>query len=247
MRRFEQDVGFWLEQARWGGGLVLELACGTGRITTPLARQGVRIVGLDNDPAMLRAAQRLAGSGPRSGPRAGSRPGVGTGAEASGSSHAPLFVAADMRQFALACRFQLVFVAYNSLQLLTIPADAVACLTAAREHLTSDGLVGVEVTDFQAGGADGADGDGDGATQDLVPLAEAEGIHLSGTLVHDLGHRRSCYRRHFTGDGWEVDNEVVVQSLDRAELSTLFEQAELEPVQWWEAGATIRSLARPLP
>ena len=231
MHRFEQDVGFWLEQARRGGGLVLELACGTGRITTPLARQGVRIVGLDNDPAMLRAAHRLAGSG------------LGASAEADGASYRPLFVAADMRQFALACRFQLVSVAYNSLQLLTTPADTVACLTAARQHVAAGGLVGVEVTDFQGGGAD----DDDSPSRDLVPLADAEGIRLSGNLVHDLKRRISRYRRHFTGEGWEVDNEVVVRSIDRAELSTHLAAAALEPVRWWEAGASIRTLARPLP
>jgi SAM-dependent methyltransferase len=235
LRRFDQDVGFWLEQARRGGGFVLELACGTGRITTPLARHGVPIVGLDNDPAMLRAAQRHAGPGPGAG--------AGAGAEAGGASYRPLFVAADMRQFALACRFQLVFVAYNSLQLLTTPADTVACLTAARQHLAAGGLVGVEVTDFQGGGAD----DDDSPSRDLVPLADAEGIHLSGNLVHDLKRRISRYRRHFTGEGWEVDNEVVVQSIDRPELSTLLAVAALEPVQWWEAGASIRTLARPLP
>jgi SAM-dependent methyltransferase len=40
---------------------VLELACGTGRITLPLAREGFAVVGLDNEPEMLRRAEQLRG------------------------------------------------------------------------------------------------------------------------------------------------------------------------------------------
>jgi ubiquinone/menaquinone biosynthesis C-methylase UbiE len=36
---------------------VLELACGTGRITWPIARAGLEIVGLDLSPGMLRVAE----------------------------------------------------------------------------------------------------------------------------------------------------------------------------------------------
>src|SRR3989304_4433762 len=56
---------FYLELAREAGDRSLpplELACGSGRIAVPLAREGVRLVGLDNSPAMLaRARQKSAG------------------------------------------------------------------------------------------------------------------------------------------------------------------------------------------
>ncbi|HEY3384827.1 MAG TPA: class I SAM-dependent methyltransferase [Vicinamibacterales bacterium] len=48
-----QDVKFWQELARREGGPVLELGCGTGRVTIPVARTGVPIVGVDRSPAML--------------------------------------------------------------------------------------------------------------------------------------------------------------------------------------------------
>lgn len=44
------------------GGPVLELACGTGRLSVPLALDGHEVVGLDVSAAMLRAARRKAES-----------------------------------------------------------------------------------------------------------------------------------------------------------------------------------------
>ena len=41
------------KEAALQGLPTLELACGSGRIAVPLAREGVRLVGLDNSSAML--------------------------------------------------------------------------------------------------------------------------------------------------------------------------------------------------
>src|SRR3954469_20597150 len=46
--------------ARQTGGPILELACGTGRLTIPLARDGHEVVGLDASRAMLRTTQAKA-------------------------------------------------------------------------------------------------------------------------------------------------------------------------------------------
>src|SRR5690349_20981888 len=58
-----RDVPFWTAVAQKARGPVLELGCGTGRISLPLARAGVRLVGIDRSAAMLaRAVKRLARS-----------------------------------------------------------------------------------------------------------------------------------------------------------------------------------------
>ena len=55
-----RDVAFWQRLAAAQNGLVLELGCGTGRLTIPVARTGARIVGIDRSTPMLaRARQRL--------------------------------------------------------------------------------------------------------------------------------------------------------------------------------------------
>ena len=58
------DVDLYRALARRGGGTIVELAVGSGRIAVPLAQDGHHLVGVDNDPAMLdRARDRVASAG----------------------------------------------------------------------------------------------------------------------------------------------------------------------------------------
>ncbi len=129
--RADQDVGFWLGIARSAppeAPGVLELACGTGRVTLPLAAAGCEMVGLDIDVGALEVAR-----------------------ERRGGAQWPLLVAADMRRFTLHRRFGAVVIPYNSFQLLVQPADAASCLRTVVDHLAPGGTFALEVTDFQAG------------------------------------------------------------------------------------------------
>lgn len=53
-----RDIPFWRRLALNAGGPVLELGCGTGRVSLPLARAGVQVVGVDRSAAMLALARR---------------------------------------------------------------------------------------------------------------------------------------------------------------------------------------------
>jgi 2-polyprenyl-3-methyl-5-hydroxy-6-metoxy-1,4-benzoquinol methylase len=53
-----RDVPFWRRVAASAGGPVLELGCGTGRVSLPLARAGVNLVGIDRSAPMLERARR---------------------------------------------------------------------------------------------------------------------------------------------------------------------------------------------
>src|SRR6478752_7343688 len=52
-----RDVPFWQRLALAAEGPVLELGCGTGRVTLPLARAGVKVVGVDLSAPMLERAR----------------------------------------------------------------------------------------------------------------------------------------------------------------------------------------------
>jgi SAM-dependent methyltransferase len=54
----KDDVEFYVEQAKRGGGKALELGVGTARLAIHLARAGVETWGLDTSQHMLNAAER---------------------------------------------------------------------------------------------------------------------------------------------------------------------------------------------
>lgn len=55
-----RDVAFWQRMAAAADGPVLELGCGTGRISVPIARSRTAVVGIDRSAPMLAHAHRKA-------------------------------------------------------------------------------------------------------------------------------------------------------------------------------------------
>ena len=53
-----RDVAFWKRLAMASPGPVMELGCGTGRVTFPLAAAGVSMVGIDRSAQMLARAEK---------------------------------------------------------------------------------------------------------------------------------------------------------------------------------------------
>ena len=114
---FEPDGPFYRALAHQYPGPVLDLGCGTGRITIPLARQGVPITGLDVVSPMLARAQSKAADLPIT------------------------WVQADTRTFQLQKQFQLILDTGATLQHLLERADHEAMLARIREHLAPDSCV----------------------------------------------------------------------------------------------------------
>lgn len=122
-----RDVPFWERLARQARTPVLELGCGTGRITLPLARAGIRIVGIDRSETMLaRARRRIARA--RLGRRA-------------------RLLRGDIRRlpFATPAPFRLVMAPYGILQSLLSEADLTATLKAVYDVLQPGGVFGLEL------------------------------------------------------------------------------------------------------
>ena len=53
-----EDIPFWMEMAARQGGPILELGCGTGRISVPIAQEGYQVFGLDKDYSMLEVLKK---------------------------------------------------------------------------------------------------------------------------------------------------------------------------------------------
>jgi SAM-dependent methyltransferase len=114
---------FYTRLALRTGGPVLELACGTGRLSVPLAEDGHAVVGLDNSAAMLGAARRKA-------------------CEAAVEIE---FVRGDMRSFDLGREFALVIVSCNSLSHLVTNEELIGSLRRISRHLAPGGLLAFDV------------------------------------------------------------------------------------------------------
>jgi len=54
---YKEDIPLYLEYSKNVKGSVLECGCGTGRILLPLAREGIKVVGIDTSKKMLAVAR----------------------------------------------------------------------------------------------------------------------------------------------------------------------------------------------
>ncbi len=119
------DIPFYLHHAAASDGPVLELGCGTGRVSLAMAEAGVDVVGIDISPRMLSRAR----------------------AKASQRGLVPrvAFQAGDMRTLRLGRTFGLVVMPFRSLQLVTTPSDQRAVLATAAAHLAPGGTLALDV------------------------------------------------------------------------------------------------------
>ncbi len=114
---YEDDLAFYLAEAKRARGPVLELACGTGRLTIPLKKKGVDITGLDYAAPMLERAR----------------------AKAAASGVKIDFKSGDARKFSLGRKFKLVFIAFNSMQHFGRREELEGFFRSVKAHLVPGG------------------------------------------------------------------------------------------------------------
>jgi SAM-dependent methyltransferase len=124
-----RDLEFYSELALAAGGRILEIACGTGRLTLPLAQKAFDIVGLDISAPMIEEAKRKTES-----LKAG-----------SGKALKVEWHVGDCRDFSLKEKFPLVFIPCNSLQHLYSAKDVAAFLGCVKKHLAPGGKFALDV------------------------------------------------------------------------------------------------------
>jgi ubiquinone/menaquinone biosynthesis C-methylase UbiE len=119
LNTFLSDLQFyikWLPKKK--GAKLLELCCGTGRLTIPIAKEGYDICGIDSSSSMLKQANAKA---------------VEAGLEIK-------FLEADIRTLDLPEQYDLIFIPFNSIHHLYQNEDLFDTLKVVKKHLKEDGL-----------------------------------------------------------------------------------------------------------
>lgn len=122
-----RDVAFWQRLAADADGEVLELGCGTGRITLPLAQHDIDVVGVDRSaPMLLRLRSRARAS--------------------FGETRALKIARADIRALPFRRgRFSMVLAPYGILQSLIRERDLTQTLESVARVVKRGGLFGIDL------------------------------------------------------------------------------------------------------
>lgn len=123
LNNFDGDIDFYYDLAKEHNERVLELCCGTGRLTIPLKEKGINITGLDFTKSMLEGAKEKARK---------------RGLEID-------FTLGDMRDFDLGRKFSTIFIPFNSLQNTYTIEDVSRVFSSVAKHLTDDGIFVFEI------------------------------------------------------------------------------------------------------
>ncbi len=121
------DIPFYLDYATKQDGEILELACGTGRVSLELAKAEHKVTGLDISEPMLEVFRE----------------------KLQNAAHAVReqisLVHGNMADFALNRKYSLIITPFRAFQALTEDIDIIGCLRCVREHLTDGGMFIINV------------------------------------------------------------------------------------------------------
>lgn len=116
-RRLFEDIPFYVNNAKDYGDPILELACGTGRVTIPIAQNKLSITGLDILSTMLKEAKRKSKE-------------AGVKIE---------WIEADMSKFDLNKKFNLILIPGCAFNALLDLKSVEECLICVKKHLKPNG------------------------------------------------------------------------------------------------------------
>ena len=123
---YTDDIPFYIDYAKKQGGEVLELACGTGRVSIPIAEAGINVTGIDLSPEMLNVFQNKLNDKP----------------ELSGKVN---LIHGNIAHFELKRKFPLIIIPFRAFLCLTDEQDIANSLACIYKHLTDDGLFIIDV------------------------------------------------------------------------------------------------------
>jgi SAM-dependent methyltransferase len=120
---FVDDIDFYFRQIKRYGQPVLELACGTGRVTIPLAEREIEVSGLDVSDSMLSHAKEKTRQ---------------KGLKIN-------WIRGDCRTFSIKKKFRFIFLPYNSITHIHDRESIQGLFGSVRKHLFRDGRFVIDV------------------------------------------------------------------------------------------------------
>lgn len=127
---FREDLDMYLNYAELSGGAILELACGSGRVLLPLAREGYMVTGVDSSAHMLDLARQQV--------------------QHEGLVARCVLVQQDMRILQLGRKFRMAFIALGSFAHITTRKDQQQVLQILRAHLGMGSTCIIDISNADA-------------------------------------------------------------------------------------------------
>ena len=120
--RSASRIAYYCDLAKSIGGPVLEIACGSGLVTIPVAAQGLDVSGVDLSRPMLEHARKKAEA-----------------------QHLNIrWVEADARSFNLGTQYKFIYLTGNAFQAFLLREDQETLLASVKKHLAPDGIFAFE-------------------------------------------------------------------------------------------------------
>jgi len=199
----DTGVAFYSGLAQEAGGSVLEIACGTGRVTIPIAKLGFPTTGLDIVPGMLERAKRK-------------------------SAGVPVrWVEGDARTFDLHEQFHFIFLTGNAFQAFVSNAEQEALLQRVRAHLHHDGLFAFETRNPLFPNTKTREGffpllETRTGKEDRLPFINVDGHEVKEAITQVYDHVSQIL--HLTGQKRWHDSKEEQRKITRTALRYTFPQ-----------------------
>lgn len=202
----EIESKFYFDLANQQGGQILDVACGTGRLTIPLAERGFDITGLDITPEMLELAKQ----------------------KAERLNISINWIHADARQFELSRKYRFIFITGNSFQHFLDRESVDGFLGSVHKHLDEEGVLAFETRNPSISVlAVNEDVEKDYAESWL----DNEGYHCSSTYRRSYDHKSHLEHYIFTNRRWKHESNVM-ETVEPFVLRYFFPQ-ELESLLYY--------------
>lgn len=200
------DDDFYLTLAKEIGGPVLDVGCGTGRLTRAIAAAGLETVGLDITPAMLERARLLS------------------------EDLEVEWILGDARTMQIGRWFRLILMTSHGFQHLLTDEDIGAFFDRAREHLLDDGCLAFETRNHAVNNFSSSE-----APEPWTSYQDLQGRwideQLGGRYDPETGVEQLTFVQVYRDTGERVESTTMLRYLPVEHLNELLGRHGFEVVE----------------